>query len=34
MSSGIGADLGINLAKGIVLSFVSVMVFLPAITSA
>lgn len=32
MSFGIGTDLGINLAKGIVLSFVSVMVFLPAIT--
>ena len=32
MSFGIGADLGINLAKGIVLSFISVMVFLPALT--
>lgn len=31
MSFGIGTDLGINLAKGIVLSFVSVMVFLPAV---
>jgi predicted RND superfamily exporter protein len=28
----IGSDLGITLAKGIVLSFVSVMVFLPALT--
>ncbi|MGD9559944.1 MAG: RND family transporter, partial [Oscillospiraceae bacterium] len=32
MEMGIGADLGINLAKGIVLSFVSSMVFLPALT--
>ncbi len=32
MDFGIGADLGINLAKGIVLSFISVMVFLPALT--
>jgi predicted RND superfamily exporter protein len=32
MNFGIGADLGINLAKGIFLSFVSVMVFLPAFT--
>jgi predicted RND superfamily exporter protein len=32
MRFGIGKDLGINLAKGIVLSFVSVMVFLPALT--
>ena len=32
MSFGIGADLGLVLAKGIVLSFISVMVFLPAIT--
>ncbi|MCD8508514.1 MAG: MMPL family transporter [Bacillus sp. (in: Bacteria)] len=28
----IGADLGLNLVKGIVLSFISVMVFLPALT--
>ncbi|MDR0380904.1 MAG: MMPL family transporter [Oscillospiraceae bacterium] len=28
----IGSDLGVNLAKGIVLSFLSVMVFLPALT--
>ncbi|MDK2808255.1 MAG: uncharacterized protein PWP24_990 [Clostridiales bacterium] len=32
MNFGIGADLGINLAKGIVFSFLSVMIFLPAIT--
>jgi predicted RND superfamily exporter protein len=32
MSFGIGADLGLNLAKGIVLSFISVMIFLPALT--
>lgn len=32
MDFGIGADLGINLAKGIVLSFISVMVLLPALT--
>ncbi len=32
MNFRIGADLGINLAKGIVLSFISVMVFLPAFT--
>ncbi|MFA9463951.1 MAG: RND family transporter [Velocimicrobium sp.] len=32
MNFGIGADLGINLAKGIVLSFLSVMIFLPALT--
>jgi predicted RND superfamily exporter protein len=32
MNFRIGADLGINLAKGIVLSFISVMVFLPALT--
>lgn len=31
MDFGIGADLGINLAKGIVFSFISVMVFLPAL---
>jgi len=32
MNFEIGADLGINLAKGIVLSFVSVLLFLPALT--
>jgi predicted RND superfamily exporter protein len=32
MRFGIGADLGINLAKGIVFSFISVIVFLPALT--
>ncbi len=32
MRFGIGADLGINLFKGILLSFISVMVFLPVIT--
>ncbi len=32
MNFRIGADLGLTLAKGIVLSFVSVMVFLPALT--
>ncbi|MDR2502648.1 MAG: MMPL family transporter, partial [Oscillospiraceae bacterium] len=32
MSFKIGPDLGLNLASGIVLSFVSVMVFLPAVT--
>ncbi|OIJ09371.1 RND transporter [Anaerobacillus arseniciselenatis] len=32
MQFEIGADLGINLLKGIVLSFISVMVFLPALT--
>ncbi|MDF2484429.1 MAG: transporter [Herbinix sp.] len=32
MNFRIGADLGINLAKGIVLSFLSVMIFLPALT--
>ncbi|HNX89367.1 MAG TPA: MMPL family transporter [Paludibacteraceae bacterium] len=31
MNFGIGADLGINLAKGIIFSFISVMVFLPAL---
>ncbi|MFA7099686.1 MAG: MMPL family transporter [Eubacteriales bacterium] len=31
MDFGIGADLGINLAKGIIFSFISVMVFLPAL---
>ncbi|TFB13470.1 RND family transporter [Filobacillus milosensis] len=32
MEFGIGADLGINLVKGIALSFLSVMIFLPALT--
>ncbi|MYL43123.1 MMPL family transporter [Virgibacillus massiliensis] len=32
MDFEIGADLGLNLVKGIVLSFISVMVFLPALT--
>jgi predicted RND superfamily exporter protein len=32
MSFQIGADLGLTLAKGIVLSFISVMIFLPALT--
>jgi len=32
MNFEIGADLGINLVKGILLSFLSVMVFLPALT--
>lgn len=32
MEFEIGADLGLNLVKGIVLSFISVMVFLPALT--
>lgn len=32
MEFKIGPDLGINLAKGIILSFISVMVFLPALT--
>ncbi len=32
MDFGIGSDLGLNLAKGIVLSFISVVVFLPALT--
>lgn len=32
MQFQIGADLGLNLVKGIVLSFVTVMVFLPALT--
>ncbi|MGI6150528.1 MAG: efflux RND transporter permease subunit [Christensenellales bacterium] len=34
MRFGIGSDLGIHLAKGIVLSFLSVMIFLPALTLA
>ncbi|QKS70338.1 RND family transporter [Paenalkalicoccus suaedae] len=32
MDFGIGSDLGINLVKGILLSFLSVMIFLPALT--
>jgi len=32
MRFGIGADLGLNLFKGVLLSFISVMVFLPAVT--
>ncbi|MFA9556804.1 RND family transporter [Evansella sp. AB-rgal1] len=32
MEFGIGSDLGVNLVKGIVLSFISVLVFLPALT--
>lgn len=32
MNFEIGADLGINLVKGILLSFISVMIFLPALT--
>ncbi|MBM7660223.1 putative RND superfamily exporter protein [Bacillus mesophilus] len=32
MEFKIGSDLGVNLVKGIVLSFISVMVFLPALT--
>ncbi|SFA94039.1 hypothetical protein SAMN04488072_10437 [Lentibacillus halodurans] len=32
MEFGLGADLGLNLVKGILLSFVSVMIFLPALT--
>ncbi|MDD4493327.1 MAG: MMPL family transporter [Eubacteriales bacterium] len=32
MRFGIGSDLGINLVKGVLLSFLSVMVFLPALT--
>ncbi|MEN2777408.1 MMPL family transporter, partial [Acetivibrio clariflavus] len=32
MRFGIGADLGLNLFKGVALSFISVMVFLPAVT--
>lgn len=32
MRFGIGADLGLNLLKGIILSFIAVMVFLPVIT--
>jgi len=34
MRFGIGADLGIHLAKGVVLSFLSVMIFLPVLTLA
>jgi uncharacterized protein len=32
MRFGIGADLGINLAKGIIFSFITAMIFLPALT--
>lgn len=32
MEFGIGADLGLSLAKGIILSFLSCMIFLPALT--
>lgn len=32
MEFGLGADLGLNLVKGILFSFISVMVFLPALT--
>jgi len=32
MRFGIGADLGLNLLKGIIFSFISVMVFLPVVT--
>lgn len=32
MRFGIGSDLGINLLKGVILSFISVMIFLPALT--
>lgn len=32
MRFGIGSDLGVNLLKGVILSFVSVMVFMPALT--
>ncbi|KIL51710.1 hypothetical protein KP77_12220 [Jeotgalibacillus alimentarius] len=32
MEFGIGSDLGLNLVKGILLSFISVIVFLPALT--
>ncbi|TSB47392.1 RND family transporter [Alkalicoccobacillus porphyridii] len=32
MDFGVGADLGLNLVKGIVFSFISVVVFLPALT--
>lgn len=32
MRFGIGADLGLNLLKGIILSFISVMIFLPVLT--
>lgn len=34
MRFGIGSDLGVNLVKGIILSYVSVMVFLPALALA
>ncbi|GGJ81653.1 hypothetical protein GCM10007063_00080 [Lentibacillus kapialis] len=32
MAFGLGADLGLNLVKGILLSFISVIIFLPALT--
>ena len=32
MRFGIGADLGLNLLKGVIFSFLSVMIFLPVIT--
>ena len=32
MDFEIGSDLGVNLVKGILLSFISVVVFLPAVT--
>ncbi|MDZ5712811.1 efflux RND transporter permease subunit [Jeotgalibacillus haloalkalitolerans] len=32
MEFGIGSDLGVNLVKGILLSFISVIIFLPALT--
>lgn len=32
MRFGIGSDLGVNLLKGVILSFISVMVFMPSIT--
>lgn len=32
MRFGIGSDLGVNLLKGVILSFISVMVFMPALT--
>lgn len=34
MRFGIGSDLGINLVKGVIFSFLSVMIFLPALTLA
>jgi len=32
MRFGVGTDLGMNLVKGVILSFISVMIFLPALT--